>query len=83
MFSKRRSLGKLQAEDLRFLSLQGKVLDKGRIWLGSDWVGEQVSSKPPRGRAGFMPAMLQNCTQLCMGSVSAQMGAVPQPDVLW
>lgn len=43
VFSKRHSLGRLQAEDLQFLSLQRKVLDKGRIWLGSDWVREWVS----------------------------------------
>lgn len=43
VFSKRHSLGRLQAEDLRFLSLQRKVLDKGGIWLGSDWIGERVS----------------------------------------
>jgi len=40
---KRHSLGRLRAEDLGFLSLQRKVLDKGGIWLGSDWVGERVS----------------------------------------
>lgn len=43
VFSKRHLLGRRQAEDLRFLSLQRKVLDKGGIWLGSAWVGERVS----------------------------------------
>lgn len=87
VFGKRHLLGRLHVEDLRFLSLQRKVLDKGGIWLGSDRVGEWVScwfledsaekSWVHGGSAARAACSSLQTWCLCTG------GRMYQPDTLW
>lgn len=78
-------LGMLQAEDLQFLSLK-QVFDKGRVWLGSDWVSRRVSpgsSGLLQGRAELGCAAQVGTGLAWHASVGWGQPSLPSQDVSW